>query len=298
MKHSLAKLAAAALVAAPVSASASLIIHEGFNYTIGANNPDPDGGLNGGNGLPATNVGGSPSGTSIGFRGAYGTTLDVGAGLAYAQGNKVLDVVGGSGTPNNASWGTDVNIYRFMSPDPFIDQRIGASNSGGFGVDGSSLYFSMLARSESTANAAFRIKLSGAFNMFVENTADTWTFNPNAGGAVASTGAFTVSETALLVIRVDFVAGAGDVFSLWVNPELGAPLGSASATITTASDWGSFSQLNLRPSTLDAMTLDEFRMGTALESVTPFTVIPEPASAAALLGLGGLAFAAARRRRA
>lgn len=277
-------------------ASAALIIYEGFNYTIGSNNPDPDGGLNGGNGLPATNVGGTPSGTSTGWRGAYGTTLNVAAGLTYAQGDKVLDVVGGSAAPNNATWGTDVNVYRNMTTDPFVSQRIGGSNSGAFGVDGTSLYISMLANSTSTTAAAFRIKLSGNTNMYVENTSTTWTLNNNAAGALPSTGAFTAGQTALLVMRIDFVAGVGDTFNLWVNPALGEPLGAANASISLLSDWGGLSQLNLRPTTLNAMTLDEFRMGTTLESVTPFTAVPEP-SAVAFLGLAGLALGVASRRR-
>jgi hypothetical protein len=295
LKSTTLALLGAATFAAP--AFANLILHEGFNYTIGTNNPDPDGGLNGGNGLPATNVGGAPAGTSTGFRGAHGTTLDVVAGLSYVQGTNSLVTVGGAGAPNNASWGSDVNIYRNMTTDPFASQRIGGTNTGAFGVDGTSLWISMLANSTSTNGAAFRVKLSGSFNMFVENTATTWTFNPNAAGTVASTGAFTAGQTSLLVIRIDFVAGAGDVFNLWVDPTLGQPLGVANATVTTAADWGGLSQLNFRPSTLNAMTMDEFRMGTTYESVTPFTVIPEPSAFAALAGLAGLGFAASRRRR-
>jgi hypothetical protein len=44
------------------------IISEPFAYPIGTNNADPDVGLNSGNGLPSTNVGGSPSATSTGPR--------------------------------------------------------------------------------------------------------------------------------------------------------------------------------------------------------------------------------------
>ncbi len=142
MKKTLLTLLATAALG--VSASqAALIVYEGFSYTIGSNNPDTDGGVNGGNGLPATNVGGNPSGTSTGIRGNWGTSLDVVSGLTYSQGLNVLTVSGGAGQVNNATWGTGSLIpYRFMTTDPFISYRTGGSNSGSFGADGTTLYFS------------------------------------------------------------------------------------------------------------------------------------------------------------
>ncbi len=294
-KTLLALLATAAL---GLSASqASLIVYEGFNYTVGTNNPDPDGGLNGGNGLPATNVGGNPSGTSTGLFGAWGTTLNVANGLTYSQGNNTLTTTGGAGAPNNATWGTDLGFYRFMTLDPFASVRVGGASNDGFAANGTTLWFSVLAKTTSSTAAAFRFKLSGNSNVFFENTTDKWTINPSSS-PVASTGNMTVGETALLVFSIGFTAG-NETFNLWVNPTLGGSLGAANATHTTSSDWGDLytNAFNLRPSTLGAMTIDEFRMGQSFADVTPFTVIPEPATWALLVG-SLTALVVFRRRRA
>ncbi len=145
------------LLVAPVETT---IQYEPFSYPIGTNAPDPDANLNSSNGLPATNPGGTPSGTSTGFYGSYGTTLDVTTGLTYAQGQKSLVTRGGAGAPNNATWGTAVSAYRNMTSDPHLARRVGGATNGNFGVDGESLYFSFLARSSSTTTRAFWLNFS------------------------------------------------------------------------------------------------------------------------------------------
>ncbi len=257
----------------------ALILQEPFAYTVGSNSPDPDGGLNSGNGLPATNLTGSPSGTSTGLYGNYGTTLDVATGLTYAQGSKTLTTSGGSATPNNATWGTAVSIYRNMTTDPNLARRVGNVNTGNLGVDGDTLYLSFLARSSSTTIRAFWLNFSnGSRNIYVGNTATKWSIEDNAAGLLSnSTGAFTANTTALLVVRLTFAAGATDTMSLWVNPPLGGPLpATPDATLTIGADW-SFNQLNFRPLVLGTMTMDELRLGTTYASVTPYTEPPPTA---------------------
>jgi len=268
-------------------AHASLIMYEGFNYAVPSTSPDPDGGLNGGNGLPATNVGGTPSGTSTGFRGNWGTTTNVVAGLTYGS----LLTTGGAARINVAGWSSTATSYRFITSDPFLSNRVVAN--GAFGVDGQSLYFSLLANSSSATAAAFSFALSGSTNVFVENTATTWTLNNNKSGAVASTGSFAINTTALLVIRADFAPGATDTLSLWVNPTIGSSLGTPNATIAGTANF-TFNQLTTRSEVANAMTFDEFRMGTTFAAVTP---IPEPSAFAALAGFAVLGLAATRRRR-
>ena len=98
--------------AVPVSFTifdSSLILAEPFAYTVGTNNPDPDSGLNSGFGLPATNSGGSPSGTSTGLRNNWGTTTDVVTGLTYTQGTKTLTTSGAAARVNNATWDAQVD---------------------------------------------------------------------------------------------------------------------------------------------------------------------------------------------
>lgn len=209
------------------SATAQRIISEGFNYTIPSTAPDPDGGLNGNNGLPATNVGGNPAGTSSGFRGLFGTGMSVVTGLSYSQGAKQLQVSGGAGKPA-PNWGSDVIPYRFMATDPFLSQRVGGVNNGAFGVENTSLFFSVLANTSSAESRAFSFKLGSPsnYNLFIENTATSWTISPNASGPIGGSGPMVVGETALLVGRIDFVTGIGDIFSFWFNPPLDEPLGA------------------------------------------------------------------------
>ncbi|MBC8008911.1 MAG: putative Ig domain-containing protein [Burkholderiales bacterium] len=259
----------------------SLIMYEGFNYSVGLNSPDPDGGLNSGNGLPATNPNGIPSGTSTGLRGSWGTLLDVAAGLTYAQGDRTLAVVGGSGAPNNATWGNGMSAYRNMSSDPHVALRVGGNAGNNFGIDGGTLYLSLLARTSSATPQAWRFALNGSGrNVFLENTATGWSLNENAAGPVATTGALTLNSTTLLVVRIDFVAGAGDTLRLWVNPPLDQTLGTANATRVTSVDFGNMASFTARPAVLGAMVFDEFRLGTTYAAVAPYTV-PPPASALA-----------------
>lgn len=267
----------------------NLIVYEGFNYAIGSSAPSSDGGLNSGNGLPASNVGGNPAGTGTGLRNSWGTALSVSNGLTYSQGNNVLATVGGTGSPTNATWGTgNIYPYRNMTTDPFLNQRVGGVNNGGFGVDGTNLFISMLAKTTSSTAKAFYFCLGGATatttrNVFVGNTSTGWSLDENGGAAVPTTGSLSVGATTLLVIRIDFVAGTNDAFNLWVNPPLGVPLGNPNATLTTISNFGSFGgganqAFVPRPQFLNAMTFDEIRMGTTFASVTPFLTVPPAAT--------------------
>jgi len=254
------------------SSAGSLIINESFDYTIGTSDPDPDGGLNAGQGLPATNVGGLPAGTSTGLRNSWGTDLNVVAGLTYPG----LLTSGGAANATTAAWGAStVFAYRFMTTDPFANLRVGNS----FGLDGQSLYFSMLAQTSSDADSAWRLKITGTpdQNTFLRNAGtggnSVWTLDNN--GPIASSGASVeINTPTLLLLRIDFVAGAGDVYSLWVNPSLDTDdLGAPDASITIAVDFV-FNRLQTRSAVAGAMTFDEIRMGTSISSVLPSDVVP------------------------
>lgn len=262
-----------------IAATAGVIISEPFAYTIGTNAPDPDAGLNGSNGLPATNVGGNPSGISTGLRGDWGITTDVVAGLSYTQGTKTFTTSGGAGRVNNATWGGNPYIYRFMTTDPFLAQRIGASNNGSLGVDGSSLFVSFLASTSSAAADAFRFSLryDGSANFYVSNTATGWSLNGNT----ATNAPLALNTPTLIVLRFDFAAGATDSVSMWVNPALGAALGTPNATVS-ALDFPGINNFTTRPSVANAMTLDELRIGTSLAAVTPYTEPAAPFAPSAL----------------
>ncbi|MBC8010665.1 MAG: fibronectin type III domain-containing protein [Burkholderiales bacterium] len=255
-----------------VVASGALILYEPFNYAVGANNPDPDGGANSGNGLPAANVGGTPAGVSTGLRSNWGATTDVVAGLAYSNGGYTLATSGAAARINNATWGGQPFIYRNMTADPFLSTRVGGVNTGNLGVDGSSLYVSLLASTSSATEAAFRLSLKydGSANFYLLNTATGWALNNNGTSNVVATSApLTLNTPTLMVLRFDFVAGTGDSVRLWVNPPLGAALGTPNATVSNLSFPG-FSNFQTRPAVANAMILDELRLGTSFEAVTPY----------------------------
>lgn len=282
---------------------ASLIIYEPFNYTLGANNPSPTNTLDGAilpNGLPATNVGGNPSGTSTGWRGNWGTSLDVSNNLSYVKDGLVLVTKGAAGHVNNATWGTGtISPYRFMTTDPFATYR-GNTTGSAFGYNYSgSLYFSILFRlndnwvagnvaraaigaSESNGNTYFGVNLGG--------TADKWGISRGRTGAT-STSALSAQagQTVLIVGRYDFTPAttSNDAVYVWFNPSLTGVLGTADCSI--APNNGDINLdingMGTRPGTANIMQIDEFRLGETLDDVRPYTMIPEPA----LLGL--LAFA-------
>jgi hypothetical protein len=263
---------AAVTITLNVSAIAGVIIHEPFAYTIGANNPDPDAGLNGGNGLPATNVGGTPSGLSTGLRNTWGTTTDTVAGLSYTQGSKTLTTSGGAGRVNNADWGSATpTVYRRMTTDPFLALRIGASNETNFGVDGSSFFISFLGSTSSTTADAFRFsfRYDQSNNFFVSNAATGWKMTSQSGATATAPGVPALNTPTLFVMRFDFAPGATDTVNLWVNPTLGAALGAPNAVVSGI-DFPGLANFQTRPTVANAMTFDELRIGTSFTAVTPY----------------------------
>ncbi len=244
------------------------IIQESFSYTVPSNNPDPDGGLNNNNGLPASNVaGGNPSGTSNGMRGSWGISTDVIAGLSYNQGTKTLTTTGGAARINNATWGGNPYFYQNMATDPHLAQRVGNASNGNFGPDGSSIYLSFLAQtSSSTANAFnFSLRFDGQNNFFIGNTTTGWSLN----GINATAAPLALDSPALMIVRIDFSEGPTDRVSLWVNPPLGQPLGNPNAIVQNINFPG-ISNVQTRAFVANAMIIDELRMGTSLAAVTPF----------------------------
>ncbi len=246
-------------------------VYEPFSYPLGTNNPDPDAGINSGNGLPSINVGGTPSGTSTGMRGTWGTSTDVTTGLTYSQGNKTLITTGGAARVNNATWGGNPFIYKSMSADPFLAQRIGGSNNANFGVDGSSMYLSFLGMTSSSTPAAFRysLRFDGSSNFYVSNTTTGWSLN----GTNATNAPLSLNTPTLFVVRFDFAAGANDTISLWINPTLGASLGSPNASVSGISFPG-IGNFQFNSAVANAMTLDELRLGSSFALVSPFSTPP------------------------
>ncbi len=250
-----------------------LIAYEGFNYVVGSNSPDPDGGLNSGNGLPATNIGGTPTGTSTGLRGTWSTTTDVATGLTYSDSNGTLAASGGAARINNATFGGNPAMYRSMTTDPFLAQRVDGVNTGNFGVPGTSLFVSFVGQTGSATANSFRVsfKFDAATNCYVNNTANGWAINYNsAGNAVATGTTLALNTPTLFVVRFDFAASNTNL-SLWVNPPLGQTLGTPQASILNINFPG-LGNIQTNPLVANDMTLDEIRVGTTYSAVTPHTL--------------------------
>jgi hypothetical protein len=257
----------AAVVMANVTTAAvapALVIHESFNYTLASTNPDPDAGLNSGNSLPATNVGGSPSGTATGLRSNWGAGTEVVAGLTYSNAGGTLATSGNAAKITTSGFGGNPAVYRFMATDPHLALRVGAVNNGAFGADGQTLYFSVLGSTSDATLGAFKLSFkTGSDNQPLENTAMGWRFNNSA-----SAGTLALNTPTFFVIKIDFAAGATDTMSLWVDPELGSPLGAADKVLLNQ-DFAGLNSIQVNPTVAGAMILDEFRMGTTAADVMP-----------------------------
>jgi hypothetical protein len=255
-----------------IAATGVPIIHEPFAYTVGTNNPDPDGSTTG-NGLPATNVGGSPAGTSTGIRGNWGTdtfTTSVVAGLTYSQGSKNLVNSGGAARVNNSGFGPQLFVYRDMGTDPHLDHRVGRGNRGNFGRDGTRFFVSFLGRTSNSQAGAFRLTFRGGnLNLNVSNTTNGWALH----NITAANAPLALDTTTFFVLRFNFEPNAMDSVSMWVNPPLGEPLGTPNVT-AVGLDFPGLSDLQTNAAAPNTMTFDELRFGTSLAAVTPFTVPP------------------------
>ena len=127
-------------------------------------------------------------------------------------------------------------------------------------------------------------------------------------GAYSTTPASTLS---LIVVRIDLNLDGGilDRFRVYVNPTLGVEPATADAESSAFDFFTSLSEINrvrMRAGGSSSSTtglnlgasqlqVDEIRIGTEYADVTPFTVVPEPASA--VLGLMGAALLAVHRPR-
>ncbi|HEX8373323.1 MAG TPA: putative Ig domain-containing protein [Chthoniobacterales bacterium] len=257
---------------APVTVTSQLIIAEPFAYTVPSNSPDPDNGANSGNGLPATNLGGSPLGTSTGLRGNWGAMTDVVTGLTYTKDGKTLSTSGGAGYVKTLGWGPILYVYRNMGTDPFLSQRVGGTNTGNIGKSGTRLYVSFLAKTSSTQADAFRLSFrqDGNTHYYLSNTGTGWKFHTTLAANAPLTSAPT-----LMLMEYEFTTSTTGAAStnvkLWVNPALGSTastLGTPNATVTGL-PFNGFQNLQPNPAASNAMTLDELRIGTTVESVTP-----------------------------
>lgn len=267
------------------SAFGAVIVYEGFNYDVATANPVPP---PGGDGSAY-----SSSTGSVGMRNAWQGSVV--AGLTY--GDLVTSANGLTATTNNAFQST---VYRNMADDPFTSLRVGGSNTGNFGADGTTLYYSFLMQAPEVGTGKRALLQltgnSGGNRIFLGIWPDATTFSiGNANGGTANTSVTAAANTTyLLVARIDFASG-NDTVNLWVNPTLnGIEPATADATMTNYDLVGGFQQLAFRYDGNSTMLFDEFRMGETFADVTP---VPEPSTYALLGGLAALGLVYLRRRK-
>lgn len=267
-----------------INVNAQLIIYEGANYAIDASNPDPDGGLGvSENGLPATNVGGNPTGTSTGLRQSWGVDTKVVAGLNYSNNGQTLYTSGNalmSTLGTNSS--TPTYVYRWMTTDPFSAYRTG--NTFGTATAGKNVLYLSVLLNPSDVVTKKGLSISG--NNFPVNGGIYIMQNANGHWAVCreeapiiDLGAPTVGKTELVVLRLTFVDAANLNIEAWFNPNLGValptPTGSSNFALTTGT--GNITAFQCRYGN-SKLTVDEIRMGLTAADVMPIAMPTSTAS--------------------
>jgi len=292
-------LLSAAFAAASLSPTkAAIIAYDGFNYTsgtqLGTNTAPAE--FTGWVTQNSNNPGYQVNSGSLAYTGLQTSGNSAGGGSIYTVSGLGINLSNSAWTPYKAGF---TNQYSGTT------QLIGAANT--------TLYLSFLMSAATDTseyalntdnfhnanplnagflNAGVSLTPSGGVtlntNSFTSGTYDT---GPRTAQSV--TGLSGNAGVNLFVLKLQFVAGVGDVVSLFLNPTVGAAEGTPTASITTTGDLA-FNNANWYAGYNPGMgKLDEIRFGTTFADVTP---VPEPSTYAMLL-LGAGALILFRRRR-
>jgi hypothetical protein len=240
-------LGAVALFLVSSPARAALIAYDGFDYTAGA----ALSGQNGGSGFSGAWV---PGGFNASISSNY--TIEAGSqsfGNLATSGNSVVT---GSTT---AIAGLTRNL------------------SSTIGAAGTTVYLSFVVEPRGTLNGGV---FNGFFGLLFEQAGEPEIFMGKPGGGdlgdyviedrgggaqFSSQVPLQIDQSALLVVKAEFGAGS-DTFSFYLNPVPGSPA-PVPHVVKTGSDNGTITGLTIYSS--GAFALDEVRMGTTFEDVTP-----------------------------
>lgn len=288
-KHTL--LGATLALTLASSASAGLLVYEGFNYGLADNAAI---GTNSGWQQSASNTAGTSwqfdtTSLAVPFTGATGASLPAAAGGA-------LQIAGGSQTGfDTPAWGTlSVSSTYWYS---FTLNTYGSTT----GTPGS-----YTASPRGTFNIfANTINANNPQNGFGINIANGGALNAGSStGGTAATGTIIATGGVYSILGRLVVDGAGAaVNTVWVNPtnvssviSLGTGASTGSASISANTTVAAFGGRSFGSGFSNGYRIDEIRVGTDLVDVVA-APIPEPSAFAALAGLGALGFVASRRRR-
>lgn len=235
------------LALSSMSASATLLFYEGFDY--------PPGSLAGQDG-------------GIGFTSAWNTGTVVSNGLSYTDANNDTLVV--SGRAYGASSGT-----RFRS----ISNALSDATSGTFWMTfllrpdaaGSGLYGGLSLFDGSTENLFIGDVVSGTVN---SNRYRLQSYSPTSSAATSSQTQtnWAPDQTDFIAVRLDLSASnESDNIYMWVNPLLGTEPDISAALLSRTNRNARATRIRLGHNF--AVTMDELRFGTTWSDVAP---IPEP----------------------
>lgn len=191
---------------------------------------------------------------------------------------------------------------RLTSGSTSVISGITRNLSTPIGAGGTTRYVSFLVEPQAPLHQGV---FNGFFGLLFETAGEPELFiGKPGGGAIGNyvledrggSGQFvsnfltTPGETALLVVKAEFMPTGNDRFTLYVNPVPGMPEPASASVFKNDSNIGSVTGLTIYST--GAFELDEIRLGTTFAAVTP--VVPEPG---VLLVLPLAAWVVSTRRR-
>lgn len=290
-KSLFALAAVAALVLAPQPARAYLLAYEGFDYAAGSDLTGMNGGFGwttpwGINSSGATIAGANPGDTAAAGSLTYIDSLNH---MLYTSGNSAF-YTGSAGTSS-----------------PFRDFF------GNTGEEGTTIWVSFLAQrvgptTNNTGTPFNPYPRAGNVSLFDGNSerlaignasgavSNKFALLPAGSGGNIRASTNDYSTLSLAVVRIDYGPTNNDTAYLFINPTLGIEPSTSTASASTNNF--NFTFLRVRPfaGANDAansrpyadLKVDEIRIGTTWQDVTPFiTIVPEP-SVITIAGLGAL----------
>lgn len=242
--HGFSRFLLACIYAAGIVNAGTLFEYEGFNYATGSTINLENGGT--------------------GWSGAWGTPGGLDATIAassLASGN--LAVFGGA-----------LSTAGFQPPNQGSSVATWTRALGtSLGADNTTAYLSFLLQ----PNAGFGFYGGLNFgNVFVGMSGNQsfYGLEGPANNLNLSTVPVVAGQPVLFVLRVDFLAG-NDRLSLYLNPTPGQPEPAAANVLKTDLDVGMVDSLTVN--NYGGFTVDEIRIGSSFDAVTPLaSSVPEP----------------------